>query len=443
MIAYLIFDLKHTLKLLNKSNFFYSKKKTIFITDKIVVFNILKKNKIQTICLDSEISNSKRKKIFIKNYNYFDKKLKEFGEKNYFIYKKKKLNSIYNTYKFNIPRHYVGIKFLLLALEKVVVKKKLKKIIYLNDLGNELLDNNFYTSVLELFCKKKKILFEKNRLNNPSEDSFIEKLLVHVINYIYIFKEFRIEKVLNITKKKLFRNIFFKHNFNQVIIGPFFDLNHVKNNSFKAFYYNIEKLALKLFKMHPQKNIELTGLKNIDDIFLTYLKKKNIHMKEYFIKIISITENLFRKKKIKKIIWGISPSPFIRNLIIYLKKYFIMSGIQHGGKYFIMEDDIYHKDSDFSFCDKYYSYGVNKSFNKKKFSPNTEIIDSGCLKTKYSEKKLSIVNEENILNNILFIPISLNVFTCPAIESSQTTRFSLQKEICESLNLKKKIKIFY
>ena len=127
MIAILIFDLKHTLKLLNKSNFFYSKKKTIFITDKIVVFNILKKNKIQTICLDSEISNSKRKKIFIKNYNYFDKKLKEFGEKNYFIYKKKKLNSIYNTYKFNIPRHYVGIKFLLLALEKVVVKKKIKK----------------------------------------------------------------------------------------------------------------------------------------------------------------------------------------------------------------------------------------------------------------------------------------------------------------------------
>jgi len=92
MIAILIFDLKHTLKLLNKSNFFYSKKKTIFITDKIVVFNILKKNKIQTICLDSEISNSKRKKIFIKNYNYFDKKLKEFGEKNYFIYKKKKIN---------------------------------------------------------------------------------------------------------------------------------------------------------------------------------------------------------------------------------------------------------------------------------------------------------------------------------------------------------------
>ena len=83
MNAYLVFDLRIVLQLLKKSNFF-NKKKTIFITDKIVIFNLLKQKNISSICLDSHINNSERKRIFLKEYKYFDNKLRKFGEKNYF-----------------------------------------------------------------------------------------------------------------------------------------------------------------------------------------------------------------------------------------------------------------------------------------------------------------------------------------------------------------------
>ena len=55
----------------------------------------------------------------------------------------------------------------------------------------------------------------------------------------------------------------------------------------------------------------------------------------------------------------------MRNTLFYLKKKIPISGLQHGGKYFIMQDDICHKDSDYSYCNKYYSYGLTRSFNKK------------------------------------------------------------------------------
>ena len=62
MNAYLVFDLRIVLQLLKKSNFF-NKKKTIFITDKIVIFNLLKQKNISSICLDSHMNNSEKKRI--------------------------------------------------------------------------------------------------------------------------------------------------------------------------------------------------------------------------------------------------------------------------------------------------------------------------------------------------------------------------------------------
>ena len=62
-----------------------------------------------------------------------------------------------------------------------------------------------------------------------------------------------------------------------------------------------------------------------------------------------------------------SPEPLIRNIIEFLKeKNYLVNGIQHGGKYFILNDDLYHKDSDFNLCNNYHSYGFSSSFKKKK-----------------------------------------------------------------------------
>ena len=39
-----------------------------------------------------------------------------------------------------------------------------------------------------------------------------------------------------------------------------------------------------------------------------------------------------------------SPEPLIRNIIEFLKeKNYLVNGIQHGGKYFILNDDLYIK----------------------------------------------------------------------------------------------------
>ena len=115
MNAYLVFDLRLALQLLKKSNFF-NKKNTIYITDKVVIFNLLKHKNISSICLDSLINNLERKKIFLKEYKYFDDKLRKFGEKNYFHYKKDKINSIYNSFRHDIPRQYVGVNFLMIFI---------------------------------------------------------------------------------------------------------------------------------------------------------------------------------------------------------------------------------------------------------------------------------------------------------------------------------------
>ena len=439
MNAYLIFDLRIVLQLLKKSNFF-NKKKTIFITDKIVIFNLLKQKKISSICLDSHINNSERKRIFLKEYKYFDNKLRKFGEKNYFYYKKHKINSIYNSFRHDIPRQYVGVNFLLISLKRIIVKNNIKKIIYLNDLvsyGNNILNESFYAEVFKLFCKKNFILFEENNIANEYKISLIEKSINIFFRFFYEFKVFNVKNIFNFIKKKISNILINKKKRNLAIIGQACDLNYMKRNIFNFFYYDIDLLSNFLLRKYSITNVNISkfdNLKNIDDIFLFYLREQNLKMERYFTEIISITHNYFKKNKAKKIFWGLPPSPFIRNIILYLKKYFTIVGAQHGGKYFIMEDDIIHRDSDYIFCDEFYSYGFSKSFNKKKFAPNTKIINTGCFKDKYIRNKLSKNSKKNSLNNILFIPAGLNLLTNPTPETNQTTRFNLQKEICQSLN---------
>ena len=70
MKGYLIFDLKLAQHFLNKNCISLYKKNIFFITDKIVIFELFKSKNVRVICLDNQISNKKRKEIFLYNYQY-------------------------------------------------------------------------------------------------------------------------------------------------------------------------------------------------------------------------------------------------------------------------------------------------------------------------------------------------------------------------------------
>ena len=91
MEAYLVFDLRLAYELIKDKNF-YDSKKIIFITDKIVIYNLLKSSNFKkAICLDSEISDLERKKFFFKeNILFLTESWKKFGKKKPHVFKKTK-----------------------------------------------------------------------------------------------------------------------------------------------------------------------------------------------------------------------------------------------------------------------------------------------------------------------------------------------------------------
>jgi hypothetical protein len=435
MNGHLIFSLKKTLELLSKKKYFFNNN-NIYLTDKIIIYNLLKSKKIKVVCLDSLIKGQKKKKLFIKFYNYFDIKLKQFSNNNKINIENQKINTIYNTYKFDIPRYYVGVKFLLISLKLAIKKYNIKKITYINDLEYNLLDNKFYNNILSYFCKKNKINYVQNRYFNPHKSFFINKLIYFLINLRYIFNDINFYKFSIIFKKIITKIELFKSNNAILILEPALDINFGRYKISKTYFLNINFIINNLLiKTRLKKNKEIISkkIRNINDIFFNYLKNENKSLEPFFINSINIISNYIKSKKIKKIFWGSSPEPFIRNIIKFLMKKFYVNGVQHGGKYFLMEEDICHKDSDFSFCDKFYSYGFNVQFNKRKYANKTKIVNSGSFKDCYNNYQLSKINNKET-NNILFVPVGLGLFTAPRIETSQTERFNLQKEICSSLN---------
>ena len=95
------------------------------------------------------------------------------------------------------------------------------------------------------------------------------------------------------------------------------------------------------------------------------------------------------------------------------------------------QKDKLHNDSDYIFCNKFLSYGLNKSF-KQSHPEGTKIIETGCYKEPYINKILK--NKKIIKNNIIYVPINLNNFFKPNFQSSQTERFKDQKKNCDILN---------
>ena len=108
--------------------------------------------------------------------------------------------------------------------------------------------------------------------------------------------------------------------------------------------------------------------------------------------------------------------------------------MQHGGKYFIQKDDIYHQDSDYFFCDSFLAYGVSKLFDKNKYSKNTKIVETGNFKSNFLKKEFKNLKFDHLKNKILYIPISSSFLIKPFCGSMEINHYFKQIEICKSLN---------
>ena len=451
MHAYLVFSLQHTIYLLKKEKNFFYKKNSIFVTDKLIIYNLLKSKNIKTECLEKYIQGRKRKNLFIKYYKNFDKKLKKTGEKNKVFINNKKINSIYNTYRGNSPRYYVGAKFLFIALTAISKKYKIKDIVYLNDLEpvlplflNTSLDQEFYVNIFKLFCKKNNIKFKRIKTFNFTNESLNEKLIKYFFNIYYIINEINFSKIFYFIKKIFSKINFIKSKNSILILDPASDIYYSKYSTRKVFFKNfVKKFSKILFKFKSNKNIELIPekSKNISDILLDAIKRDNLFLKNFFEESFHKLFKFIKDYKVKEIFWGTSPSPIIRNSIMMFKNKVEISGVQHGGKYFLMDEDICHRDSDYAFCDKFYAYGISKKFNKKKYSKSTKLINSGSLKDDYNLSNIDKISDKDSLS-ILYIPISLSTFNIPAIETSPIERFYLQRKICEAINNTKNVSKF-
>ncbi len=442
MVGLLIFSLEKAINLVKSNNKLLKKKNILIITDKVAVFNYFKKNKYNQIeCLDNYIRGNKKKLLLLKQYKYFEKYLLKVGLKNKIAIKGKLKNTIFNSFGHHSSRLYAGTIFLTSSLDKVYRKKNFKELIFLNDLKNEIFPKDFYFFLFDYYCNKKKIKFTTLSFRN-SENIMINLFLKKIYNIYYYIKEINI-KLLLIKTYKFFSNyIFILSKKENLVLEPAYDLDFAGLNPKKTVYIDIERIFLEQIK--KIKNFELdknlTKFKNEKDIIKFFILEMNKKMIKYH----NDSINFFLKKisnlGIKRVFWGLAPNYLKRNLIKNLPKSIDVIGCQHGGSYFVTQKDDFHKNLEFSFCKNYYSYGVSKQFKTKKYFKKNNLILSGCLKEPYVTNR---INENHLINNLLYIPVSLNNFWKPYLQSSQVERFTEQSKICREINNQKYFKPYF
>tara|TARA_B110000211_G_scaffold233276_1_gene299034 strand:- start:592 stop:2325 length:1734 start_codon:yes stop_codon:yes gene_type:complete len=439
--AYFLTSLTNAINLANSNQINLSKKKLLIITDKISVSNYLKKKNIKNvICLDEKYLGLKRKKSFIKHYKYFDKLLNNLGNKNKIQFKNIYLNSIYNTFACDLPRLYAGVRFLLGALDDLIYKKGLKKVVYFDDFEHLFLKKIFYFKIFEWYFEKKKIEFVSFKKNNFLKKNFLNKQTLFA-KLIFIFQEFNFN-LLIIKIKKILSTILFFYDKKNIIIEPACDLNYSNFNPANTKFIELNYVLLKKYNLicKTTDNFEKEKFKSLDNIFISYILNINSNLENYLLETKKILEQKINLNKVQKIYWGQSPNYLLRNLVIFLKKNKEIYGVQHGGSYFVTEKDILHRSSDYFFCDKFLSYGSSRNFNKKKYLKNTKLLKIGSLKESYNSEILKKITTNN--NKILYIPTILNYFFKPNFQSSQTERLKYQVQICDILNNQKNYKSY-
>ncbi len=382
----------------------------------------------------------KKKKLLLKYYFEFDKSLKKLGEKHKTNIGKFRINTIYNTFGFFSPRLYVGLKFLELTIIKLSRKYKIKNIFYYKDLKNFYLDSYFYEKVLRKICKESKIRLEvksEKKTQILNIDKFIN--LLRKINYF--LKEANFLKIKLIVKKIFAQSLFFLKKKETLLLEPAYDLNYygfniwikyLKTNSF------FEKIYRKTKKNFSDQSSDIENLKNLKDLFLKYLYVKNKELELYYLSSYQQFSSLLKKNKIKKIFWGLSPDYLYRNVLLVVKKSYKVFGFQHGAGYGTNQEDMFHRDGDYNQCNTYFSYGMSKKFNHKKYASKVKIIEMGSLK----ESCMNLNYSQSYKKKILYIPIAFNNFLVPSLESTQFERMKQQIDICLEINKLKNCKSF-
>ncbi len=410
MEVYLIFNLKTFLYISKNKLKFFESKKYIFLTDKIFIINVIN--------LAFLINEKKRNDLFIKFYKSFDKKLKKNNN-----------NFFYNLNRCQVARDFAGSKLIEYVIKKYVFKKKIKRINYFNDLNGKLFTPGIYNHIFKIICKRNKIEYNSEKVF--SDKKILKKIFEKLNQIKSFFYNFEMLKI-----KIFFTNMvrYFNNREKLLVIRPANDLKFLPLVQKKFVYYiNVSEKNSELFKF----SIEPKKISNIESYVLNFLKEKEKEYKKKYEYLYKNIKNFLKKKKIKKIFWGMTPSPVMRNVFKSLmKENFTVYGTQHGGKCFLLKDSTVHSDGEYDYCNNYLSYGVSKKFNYKFIkSKYFNISNVGSLNSINNVEK--DFKKKN-LNNILFLPTPVSHFHCPLIESSQNKFLELQISICKELNLNSK-----
>lgn len=430
MKAYLIFSMR-TLSCILKNQFYFSKK-NLFVTDKIIIFNLLKEKKYKIELLEKKINTETKNKILKKNYFPFSKKLQVIGNKNFLNIDNLNLNTVFSNFRGIAPRSLVGVKVLFFTLNKIVKSHKVKELVYFKDIGDEYFEEEFYTTLINFFCKKKKIKFIQFSL--PKKKFFFQNILKFVSVCIFFFKEVNFYNLKIYLKKFISKIIFFVKK-QYIFIEPANDL----------LYSNYNLLNTKFIKFESKYNLSLENLdflkleKKLEDIFYNYILKKNELINKQTYTFIKFLKNKNLKKNFY--FWCMGPNLIKKSLYHYISRKSKIFGLQHGGKQLLLEGgEIFNIDEEYSFCKKFLSYGFSQKFLKKNNIPLKKIQNLGCLKTNYQEKILS--NYKINQQNILYVPIALSSFLRPTLEILAWEKFKEQKNLCSYLSKLDDFKIY-
>jgi len=431
MLAYLVFNMQSVNFILKKKNFF--QKKSIFITDTIHLNNLLRQNKLNSVCIEQEITTDLKNFLLNKHYERINKKLKILGKKNIIIINNKKFNTLYYNFRGLAGRIFVGIKLKLFSLKKIINLRKIKRICYLNDYEDKLFDNKFFFLLLKIFCKKNNLGLENLKLEKIQIKNFKWQFKKIFLNLVYLLKNLSYSKIIIIIKKKLSYFSFSKKHF--LIIEPALDIQYSNFNLFKTIFFKIKS-------EYSTNKIDQNKLKidNFMNLFYSYLLEKNKILNDLTVKKILSFKKKIKNKNIQ-IFWSQGPELENRSFFYFLKKNYIVNGVQHGGKQLIMKNrEIINKDFEYAFCNKYFSYGISKIFKKKKFGLSKGLVNLGCMKAKYDHKDLEFSSKNK--NNILYVPISLSSLTYPTFEILANYKYADQLSACKYLNNQKFLKPF-
>ena len=173
MKGYLIFSLDKAIEISNNTVQYQFNKNLIFLTDRVIIYSLLKKNNLKVILVQKFLKQEKFNKLFIKNYEIFNKSLKDLDK-----YSSDKTNFYFNTFRYLAPRDYVGIISIITALNDIVKKFKFKEIILYTNFKGAIFNASVYNKIFEYFCKVNKINFSLD------DSKILKKPLIFVSRYV-------------------------------------------------------------------------------------------------------------------------------------------------------------------------------------------------------------------------------------------------------------------